>query len=64
MQDYTTYMQSSQGCAHLAKDNYQLATIMQGCLLQSCYNLEISIWAPLDLIRVESNFVTNFDNPC
>ena len=53
MQGCTTYIQPSQGCVHLAKDNHKvvctLQMLMQGChklaaTLQGCCNLEISIW--------------------
>ena len=65
MQGYTTYIQPSQGCVHLAKDGHKvvctLQRLMQGChklaaTLQSCNNLAARLLQP-------RNFHMGIDDP-
>ena len=53
MQGCTTYIQSLQGCVHLARDDHKVVCTLQRLmsqawvvttLLQVSHNLEISIW--------------------
>ena len=66
MQGCITYIQSLQGCVHLARDDRKVVCTLQrlmqelaATLLLGCHNLEISIWEGLLIIIPSIPFSLN-----